>query len=115
MSLLECFGGEYVLMEKKRVPDGEGGYTTSWEDGAKFVNFRAHDNSLQARIAEKEGMVSTYSFLVKKDFPIEFHDFFREVSTGDTYYVTSDPKDHVAPRSSTFDLKYFTAEKRALP
>ncbi len=115
MSLLDDFESEYVMLEKKRVPDGEGGWYTTWEDGAAFNNYRAHDSSLQARIAEQDGMRSTYTFLVNKNVPIEFHDYFFERSTSDTYYVTSDPQDHIAPRSSTFELKYFTAEKRALP
>lgn len=115
MSLLECFGDEYVIMEKHRVPDGEGGHITAWKESEKFVSFREYDNSLQARIAEKEGMVSTYTFLVKEDTPVVYHDFVRNVKTGDTFYVTSNPEDIVAPKSSTFGLKCFTAEKRALP
>ena len=116
MSLLDDFASTYVLMEKKRVPDGEGGWLpNTWVDGAEFRNYRAHDSSIQARIAEQEGMKSTYTFLVDKALPIEFHDYFKEKESGDTYYVTSDPKDHIAPKSSTLELKYFTAEKRALP
>ena len=36
MSLLQDYMKPCQLIEKKRVPDGEGGFTTSWTDGAEF-------------------------------------------------------------------------------
>ena len=69
MSLLDDFAQPCVLMEKKRVPGDEGGWTTAWEDK----------------------------------------------TTGKTYRVTSDPEEKKAPKSSSFDLKYFTAERKELP
>ena len=114
MSLLEDFGKACVLMEKKRVADGAGGYITTWEEGAEFTNHQALDTSMEARRAEKEGVTSLYSALVDKDFPIEYNDVFKDVETGQTYRVTSNPEEKVAPRSSTLPLKYFTAERWVL-
>lgn len=115
MSLLDDFARECVLMEKTRSPDGAGGYITTWTEGAVFTNYQALDTSMEARRAEKEGVTSVYSALVNKDVPIEYNDFFRDKETGETYRVTSEPKDKQAPRSASFALKYFTAEKKALP
>ena len=42
MSLLTDFAVPCVLMEKRRVPDGAGGYITTWEEGAEFEIGRAH-------------------------------------------------------------------------
>ncbi len=115
MSLLDDFARPCVLMDKIRTPDGEGGYITSWQPGVEFDNYRALDTSMEARIAERQGVKSLYSALVRKDVPIEYNDYFRDLTTGQVYRVTSDPTDKPAPPSSTFDLKYFTAERTALP
>lgn len=115
MSLLDDFGHNCVMMEKTRIPDGEGGYMTAWKEGLEFVNHQALDSSMEARRAEKEGVTSVYSALVRSDLPIEYNDVFKDMETGLTYRVTSNPAEKVAPRSASFGLKYFTAEKYALP
>lgn len=115
MSLLEEFARTCVLMEKTRAPDGEGGYTTEWTEGAEFQNFQALDTSMEARRAEKDGVTSVYSALVDKAVPIEYNDYFKDLSTGLTYRVTSNPEEKQAPASASFSLKFFTAEKKVLP
>lgn len=115
MSLLDDFARACVLMEKKREPDGAGGYITSWEDGAEFTNYQALDTSMEARIAEKQGVTSVYSALVDKSVPIEYGDYFKDKATELTYRVTSNPEEKQAPKSASFALKYFTAERKELP
>ena len=115
MSLLDDFARSCVLLEKTRKPDGEGGYTVEWTDGAEFTNYQALDTSMEARRAEKEGVTSLYSALVKKAVPIEYNDYFRDTSTGETYRVTSNPEEKQAPKSASFALKYFTAERKVPP
>ena len=115
MSLLNDFARTCVLMEKTRVPDGEGGYTVDWKDGATFNNYQALDTSMEARRAEKEGVTSVYSALVDKALPIEYGDYFKDTETGLTYRVTSNPSEKESPKSATFSLKYFTAERKELP
>lgn len=113
--LLDGFSRKCVLLEKRRTPSPEGGWTTEWADGAGFINQRALDSSMQARIAEQEGVTSLYTVLVDKEFPIERGDYFRDVKLNQTFRVTSDPEDTEAPDFSNLPFKYFTAEKRALP
>lgn len=115
MSLLDDFARPCVLMEKIRTPDGAGGYITTWVEGAEFQNYQALDTSMEARIAEKQGVTSVYSALVTKSLPIEYNDAFKDKTTGLTYRVTSNPDDKQAPKSSSFDLKFFTAERWVLP
>lgn len=113
MSLLDDFARSCTLLEKTRKADGEGGYITEWTDGVEFENYQALDTSMEARIAEKEGVTSTYSALVNQAVPIVYNDYFRDETTGETYRVTSDPTDKVSPKSASFSLKYFTAERKA--
>lgn len=115
MSLLDDFAIPCVIMEKTRIPDGEGGYILQWSEGAVFINHQALDTSMEARRAEKEGVTSLYSALVKKTMPIEYNDYFKDKTTGFTYRVTSNPEEKTSPGSASFDLKYFTAERKELP
>ena len=115
MSLLDDFARTCVVLEKTRRPDGAGGYFVEWAEGAEFVNYQAMDTCMEARRAEKEGVTSVYSALVRSDFPIDYNDYFRDKTTGQTYRVTSDPEEKVAPKSASFALKFFTAERKELP
>lgn len=114
--LLNSVAKKCVLMEKTRIPDGEGGWAdTKWTEGAEFNNYQELDTSMEARVAEKEGVTSVYSALVDKALPIEYGDYFKDLETGKTYRVTSEPDEKQAPKIATMQLKYFTAEKKALP
>ena len=115
MSLLSDFGKICVFKEKTRTPDGEGGYYIEWTDGAEFTAYQSLDTSMEARTAEKQGVTSVYSALVDKDVPIEYGDYFKDTLTGLTYRVTSNPSEKESPKSATFSLKYFTAERKELP
>lgn len=115
MSLLDDFARTCVVMEKKRIPDGAGGYLVEWTDGVEFVNYQAMDTTMEARRAEKEGVTSVYSALVRSDFPIDYNDYFRDKQNGQTYRVTSNPEEKMAPKSASFALKFFTAERKELP
>ena len=115
MSLLSYFARSCVLMENTRVEDGEGGYTLDWKDGVSFQNYQALDTSMEARRAEEEGVTSVYAALVDNALPIEYGDYFKDTETGLTYRVTSNPSEKESPKSATFALKYFTAERKELP
>ena len=118
MSLLDDFASKCVLMEKTRTPDGAGGYIVAWAEGAELFNYQALDTSLEARRAEKEGVTSVYSALVNKTVPIEYNDYFRDTSTGNTYRVTSNPEERAAPRTAGPTIRalpLFTAERTELP
>lgn len=101
MSLLDDFARPCVLLDKSRVRTASG-YITTWAEGAEFYNYQALDTSMEARRAEKEGVTSVYSVLVQQSVPIEYNDFFRDKTTGETYRVTSEPmarKPHARPAS----------------
>ena len=113
--ILDDFGKICVFKEKTRTTDGEGGYYIDWTDGAEFTAYQSLDTSMEARTAEKQGVTSVYSALVDKDVPIEYGDYFKEKESGTIYRVTSHPYDKQAPKSASFTLKFFTAERAVLP
>lgn len=109
--LIDNFMTSCTLMEKKRVSDGAGGFTTQWWDGAEFTAAIVHDQTMQARIAEKEGVKSVYTVTTQRGTALEFHDVFRRQSDGAIFRVTSDGGDKQSPDFGTLDIGQVTAER----
>lgn len=100
-----------VLMEKKRTPDGEGGFLVQWAEGADFDAVIVHDQTMQARIAEKEGVTSIYTVTTRRGTLLEYHDVFKRVSDGAVFRVTSNGGDKKSPEFGTLDIAQVTAER----
>lgn len=115
MSLLQEYMEPCQLIEKKRVPDGEGGFITSWTDGAEFKAAVVCDTSMQARTAEKQGVTSLYTVTCEPNAKLEYHDVFRRLSDGKIFRVTSDWDDVQTPKRATFQFSQVTAEEFTLP
>ena len=114
MRLVDTFKVPCVLMEKTRVPDGEGGFTTAWVEGARFDAAIILDNSLQARVAQRDGVTNVYTVTTSKNAGLDFHDVFKRVSDGQVFRVTSNGDDKQAPGASTLDFEQVSAEEWSL-
>lgn len=112
MSLIDKFKESCTLVEKTRVPDGEGGWNTRWVDGPSFNAAIVLDSSMNARRAEAEGVTSTYTVTVDRNVGLDFHDAFRRESDGQVFRVTkvNDP----TPDVSTFQFNQYQAEEWVL-
>lgn len=115
MSLLEEFKSACVILDKKRVPDGEGGFTTTWAEGAKFMAAVVLNTSIEARVAEKQGFTSIYTVSTGKNAVLQYHDIFKRLYDGKTFRVTSDGDDKQTPERAGFDMAQVTAEEYELP
>ena len=104
-----------ALMEKKRTPDGEGGFLVEWSDGTEFEAAIVNDQTMQARIAEKDGVTSVYTVTTKRGTVLDYHDVFRRVSDGAIFRVTSNGVDKQSPNFGTLDIAQVTAERWELP
>lgn len=114
MSLVDEFKVPCVLLEKRRVPDGEGGLTTAWTDGAEFEAAIVRDTTMTARIAEREGVSNVYTVTTDKAAPLEFHDVFRRKSDKQVFRVTSNGDDKSTPERAGFQFSQSTAEEWSL-
>ena len=97
-------------MEKKRVSDGEGGWFTQWSEGIEFSAAVVMDSTLQARVAESEGMSSVYTVTTPDNIKFDYHDVFKRLKDGKTFRVTSDPEDKTTPDVASFSFEQVTAE-----
>lgn len=111
MSLLTQAMEDVVMLEKRRVPDGEGGFTTAWEDGVQFMAAISFDSSMEARAAEKQGVTSLYTVTVPLNCALEYHDVFRRMRDGKVFRVTSDGDDKITPPSASLQFAQVTAEE----
>ena len=112
--LMNDFVVDCTLIEKTRVPDGEGGWRTVWVDGAEFKAAITYDTTMQARVAESEGMKATYTVTTEKGMRLDFHDVFRRNGDGQVFRVTSDGNDKQTPDRATFQVSQVAAEEWSL-
>lgn len=114
MSLIDAFKSACILMEKTRVSDGEGGWNTVWKEGVEFEAAITFDSTMQARIAEKDGVSSLYTVTTSKNTSLDFHDVFKRVSDGKVFRVTSDSEDKRTPNVASFEFEQVSAEEWSL-
>lgn len=111
MSLIDAFKEPCVIMNKAKVSDGEGGFTTAWQEGAEFEAAIVKDSSLEARIAEKDGLTNTYTVTTAKNAALEFHDVFKRKRDGQCFRVTSNGDDVQTPSVASFQFEQVSAEE----
>lgn len=114
--MMESMAHDCVVLDRRTIPDGEGGYTIGYADGAAFRCYPSLDSSMQARKAEKEGVTSLYTVLILQNVPLQVGDVYKDTTEGAYFRVTSRPDEKHTPATSQLDLKAFAAEKlEALP
>jgi hypothetical protein len=115
MSLLTESMVRCVMLDKKRVPDGEGGFVVEWTESAEFDATIAFDSSVEARIGAKSGVTSLYTVTLPRGVALEYHDVFRRISDGKIFRVTSDGDDKATPKGAGLDIRAVSAEEWSLP
>lgn len=111
MSLLNEAMTDCTMMICTTTPDGYGGHVEQWEDGEEFTAAIVFDTSMQARVADKEGVSSRYTITTAKDKVMSFHDVFRREEDGKIFRVTSDGDDKYTPDSASLNMRQVTAEE----
>lgn len=111
MSLFERMMTDCVRLVLATTEDGEGGRSTTWNQGAAFRAAIVFDNSMEARRADKDGVKSLYTVTVPADVSFNYHDVFKRVSDGKIFRATSDGDDIVAPPMASFKFRQFSAEE----
>lgn len=111
MTLIDAFKTSCIMMERKHVSDGEGGFSTEWEEGAEFLAAIVRNNTMEARVAEKEGVSNVYTVTTETNAHLEYHDVFKRVSDGQVFRVTSNGDDVRTPDVATFQFEQVSAEE----
>jgi hypothetical protein len=110
MRLYEKMMEPCILMTETQTEDGEGGYRTEWTERTEIQAAIIKDTSMTARVAEKEGVTSTFTVTTPRNTVLVFHDVIKRVSDGRYFRVTSD-RDVTSPNVSSIGIAQVSAEK----
>lgn len=115
MSLLDEAMETFCFVEKTRKPDGEGGFDYIWSEGAEFQANARFDSSMQAKIAQAQGVKSLYTITTRKDLILEHLEVIKRISDGKYFRVTSNGEDNKTPNSATLNMRQVSAEEFEIP
>ena len=115
MSLIDKMTDDYTILTKAYVDDGIGGSSPRYVDGVTIQGAMVFDASMQARVAESQGVTSVYTLTTKKNIVLEYHDVLRRARDGKIFRVTSDGDDKFTPKSAGLNMRQVTCEEWTLP
>ena len=111
MSLLAQNMSNCIMMDKRAVSDGYGGYSIEWIEGAEIQAAIVHQNDNQTRIAEAQGTKAIYTITTKRNINLQYHDTLKRQSDGKIFRITSDGDDNKTPNGAGLDMRQVTAEE----
>ena len=117
MSLLEQAMTDCNMYKIVRRPDGYGGYTEVWTEDttSTFKAAITFDNSLEARVAQAQGVKSLYTVTTRKEKVLMYHDVIKRLSDGKILRITSDGDDKATPASASLNMRQCTADEFTIP
>lgn len=115
MSLFDEALEKFVFLEESSTPDSYGSQDKKWTEGREFDAALCFDNSIQAKIAQKQGITALYTLVHRKGLSFRFHDVIKRVSDGKIFRITSDGGNCETPKSATLNMAQTTAEEWSLP
>ena len=115
MSLLTDAMEACRIMDRHTSDDGYGGYNQIYVEGAEIDAAIVLDSSMQARVAEKQGVTALYTITTKRNVNLQYHDIIKRVRDEKVFRVTSDGDDKYTPRASTLDMRQVSAEEWVIP
>lgn len=114
MSLLSEAMEACVMVDKRTVEDGYGGFITRWVDGARFSAAIVLDDSIQAQQAMSQGVTGVYTVTTEKPINLQYRDVFRRVRDGKIFRVATDGDDKKTPDSAGLNMRQVRAEEWSL-
>lgn len=103
-----------VMLNKQTESDSYGGYREIWVQGAEFLAAIVLNTSIEARVAEQQGVTALYTITTSKALNLQYHDVFMRKSDGKVFRVKSDGDDKHTPAAATLDMRQVTAEEHIL-
>lgn len=106
---------ECAILDKTTFNDGYGGFKYRWVEGGHFQAFCRFDSSIEAQIAEKQGVKSLYTVITPDTVVLQPRTVFRRLSDGKIFRTHSDGDDFNPPVGGTIRAKRVTAEEWEIP
>lgn len=115
MTMIENLMEDFHIMDKTTSSSGLLGTSVSYVEGAQIKAFARKDNSIEAKLAEKQGVTEVYTVVVNKSVQLDFHDVIKRDSDGAIFRITGNITDNKAPDISTVPIAKLSAERWVLP
>ena len=115
MSLLDEFKSECVIIQKTRVPDGQGGHMTAWKEGEHFFAAWEYESSPEMIVALQQGVNRIYRIYVDKTLDLDYHEAFKRLEDGQIFRVTNPGTDRHTPTQSRLNKRLIEVETWELP
>lgn len=117
-TILESFasetGEEFVVMNINLTDDGYGGQAYRVVEGLHFNAVLILGNSIQAEIAQKQGVTGIYTLAYPKSLDIPARTVIRRIKDG-KYLRTIELDGNPMPDESSIEVKVTRAEDYTLP
>ena len=81
---------DFTIKNRSVVSDGEGGYITTWTDGAVVKMSLTLGSAQEAREALSQRLNATFTAALPIDTPVKRDDYLQSVDTGDIYRRTTE-------------------------
>lgn len=115
MTMIEGMMEDFHIMDKTTANSGLLGTTAVYVDGAVIKAFARKDSSMEAKLAEKQGVTEVYTVVVNKSVHLDYHDVIKRDSDQAIFRITSNITDEKAPDASTVPIAKVSAERWELP
>lgn len=92
MSLIESRMREWCILDKTSTPDGMGGTTVVYKDGAAFQAAAVVLQSNELEIAYQGGTKRIYAIFFKPTVGLEYNTRIKRVEDGQVFRVTATPE-----------------------
>lgn len=111
MSLLSEAMTDCVYVNIAIYDDGYGGHNLNPTEGAHIICAIVPNTSIQAKIAQKQGVTELYTVTTQKSVNLRYHDVIKRLEDGAIFRITSNGDDVKTPPSATLDMRQVSAEK----
>lgn len=103
--------GTFNVLNFTIVDDPYGGYKKIYSIGATFEGVLHLDDSINAQIAEKNGVTGVYTLTTDKEFRLPWHTVFcKDGNTNKAYRVTT-KDENSTPNTTPLNLRQVRAEE----
>ena len=110
MMLYEEAMEDAIKIDVTSTSDGMGGFIPQYSDGAPFKAAFGKNTTLQAIIAEKQGVTEVYTITTYASSRLHYHDIVKRVKDGMIFRVTSNVDDNETPKVASFSMAQVSAE-----
>lgn len=115
MSLFIVQMEDCQFFDTKSNSDGESGLDKEYIPGAIFKASITFNNTLNAKVAQAQGVKSVYMVTTPLSVNLQYHDVIKRLEDGKIFRITSDGNDRRTPKTASFEFRRVSAEEWELP